>query len=442
VSDEKPHEILIIKRSRGHEEGGHGGAWKIAFADFMTAMMALFLVLWLISATNEKTKASLARYFNPVKLVEMTTLKPGLHDPEERSAADASSNAPPPAKPGPKKVPDTKDPKSTKASKPQAAATPAAYPPAHSEATLFRDPYAVLAEIAASAPSIKAPDAEPPSGGMAAKFQDPFQASAPVMPQQAASQPTAQASVDAPDASAAEAGGQPPQAAAPAPSQPSPAKTVAHPEPQPKVAAAVPAAAGANASKPAAPVPGTAAVYPAPTQAASIHAEDQKTHGEDQKIAQKDAEKAEAARLQSEIAAALGKDDVLPKIEVRPSSRGIVISLTDGFKYAMFAIGSAEPQKKTVQIMEKLAHIIKKEKGDIIISGHTDGRSYKSGSYDNWRLSAARAQMALYMLVRGGIDEKRVERIEGLADHELKVPNDPMAAQNRRIEILLRENKS
>ena len=46
--DDKHPEIIIIKRHSSHEEEHHGGAWKIAFADFMTAMMAFFLVLWII----------------------------------------------------------------------------------------------------------------------------------------------------------------------------------------------------------------------------------------------------------------------------------------------------------------------------------------------------------------------------------------------------------
>jgi chemotaxis protein MotB len=75
----------------------------------------------------------------------------------------------------------------------------------------------------------------------------------------------------------------------------------------------------------------------------------------------------------------------------------------------------------------------------LVVRGHTDGRPYKSGTYDNWRLSTARAHMAYYMLVRGGIDEKRFERIEGHADRHLKILDDPEAAQNRRIEILLRK---
>jgi chemotaxis protein MotB len=47
--------------------------------------------------------------------------------------------------------------------------------------------------------------------------------------------------------------------------------------------------------------------------------------------------------------------------------------------------------------------------------------------------------MALYMLVRGGIPEARIEKIEGHADKALKTPSDPAASHNRRIEILIGE---
>jgi chemotaxis protein MotB len=49
--------------------------------------------------------------------------------------------------------------------------------------------------------------------------------------------------------------------------------------------------------------------------------------------------------------------------------------------------------------------------------------------------------MAYYMLIRGGLPEKRFERVEGYADHRLKDPSHPLAAENRRIEILVREAK-
>ncbi len=54
---------IIIKRKKAGHGGAHGGAWKVAFADFMTAMMAFFLVMWLMGS-DEETKASIANYFN------------------------------------------------------------------------------------------------------------------------------------------------------------------------------------------------------------------------------------------------------------------------------------------------------------------------------------------------------------------------------------------
>ncbi|SRR5579871_1380969 len=53
--------VIIIKKKGGHG-GHHGGAWKVAYADFVTAMMALFIVLWLLN-TNEKVQKAVAAYF-------------------------------------------------------------------------------------------------------------------------------------------------------------------------------------------------------------------------------------------------------------------------------------------------------------------------------------------------------------------------------------------
>lgn len=53
--------IIVIRRKKGHA-GHHGGAWKVAYADFVTAMMALFIVLWLLSS-SEKVKKSVESYF-------------------------------------------------------------------------------------------------------------------------------------------------------------------------------------------------------------------------------------------------------------------------------------------------------------------------------------------------------------------------------------------
>ena len=62
--------IIIIRRKKA-AHGHHGGAWKIAFADFMTAMMAFFLVMWILSSSSKETRQAVADYFSTPMLVAM-----------------------------------------------------------------------------------------------------------------------------------------------------------------------------------------------------------------------------------------------------------------------------------------------------------------------------------------------------------------------------------
>ncbi len=63
--DRKAGSVIIVKRKTVIEGGHHGGAWKVAYADFVTAMMAFFLLMWLLSTTDEQTRLGLADYFSP-----------------------------------------------------------------------------------------------------------------------------------------------------------------------------------------------------------------------------------------------------------------------------------------------------------------------------------------------------------------------------------------
>ncbi len=56
---------IIIKRVKKGGHAHHGGAWKVAYADFVTAMMAFFLLLWLLNATTEAQKKGISDYFSP-----------------------------------------------------------------------------------------------------------------------------------------------------------------------------------------------------------------------------------------------------------------------------------------------------------------------------------------------------------------------------------------
>ena len=64
-NDDDKRPIIIIKRIKKMDGGHHGGAWKVAYADFVTAMMAFFLLLWLLNVTTDEQKAMISSYFAP-----------------------------------------------------------------------------------------------------------------------------------------------------------------------------------------------------------------------------------------------------------------------------------------------------------------------------------------------------------------------------------------
>ena len=70
MADERP---IIVKKIKKVAGGHHGGAWKVAYADFVTAMMAFFLLLWLLNAVTEEQKKGIAAYFRPTLAVQNTS---------------------------------------------------------------------------------------------------------------------------------------------------------------------------------------------------------------------------------------------------------------------------------------------------------------------------------------------------------------------------------
>lgn len=66
MSDQDDEPLVVVRRPRRRRHGHHGGAWKVAYADFVTAMMAFFLVMWLIGVGTRQQRAAIAEYFkNP-----------------------------------------------------------------------------------------------------------------------------------------------------------------------------------------------------------------------------------------------------------------------------------------------------------------------------------------------------------------------------------------
>jgi chemotaxis protein MotB len=76
VNSEQPIIIKKIKKSSGG--GHHGGAWKVAYADFVTAMMAFFLLMWLLNTTSPEQKQGIADYFAPASISSTTSGSGGI----------------------------------------------------------------------------------------------------------------------------------------------------------------------------------------------------------------------------------------------------------------------------------------------------------------------------------------------------------------------------
>jgi len=76
VAEKKP--TIVIKKITIVAGGGHGGAWKVAFADFMTAMMAFFLVMWLMATSSKETKEAVSDYFSTPSVIEYSFANYGV----------------------------------------------------------------------------------------------------------------------------------------------------------------------------------------------------------------------------------------------------------------------------------------------------------------------------------------------------------------------------
>ncbi len=394
------NEIIIIKRHGGGHDGHHGGAWKIAYADFMTAMMAFFLVMWLINAANPQTKAALASYFNPVQLADSKPSEKGIKQPAKDAKGEESQMK--------SKVDgaETKTGGSAKSGDDMTATS--GEETQYSDADFFENPYSVMSEIVnevgrnanISAKGDGGASTSGPATGAdgGEAYRDPFD------PDFWTKQVELQNAEKAGDSLEAKAGN--------GPSDASKETIVASAEQS--------EAAKKDADKSA------INMLAAAENSTPVKADD-------------NAAKALKAEIEKEIGGSAGK--LAEGLLVTPTEGGLLVTISEQADTPMFGLGSAVPEKDMVIAMEKIGKLLSARSGAIAIRGHTDGRPFKKGAYDNWRLSSDRAQSAYYMLIRGGLAESRVSQISGFADKRLQDPKDPLAPVNRRIEILLQTNQ-
>jgi chemotaxis protein MotB len=442
------HEIIIVKRhGGGAHDGAHGGAWKIAYADFMTAMMAFFLVMWLVNAANQQTQASVASYFNPIKLADEKPTQKGLKKPVDQADGEEK------AEKSKQKEDQQTNGASAKTGDDQTSTS--GDQTNYSEADFFENPYSVLAEIAQEVGqqanvSAKgeggAAESGPATGADGGKaYRDPFDPD--FWTKQVQISTTSKNTPQGEESTAAEAaakGEVVAMAKATATDQGEVTQQPQTPEDQ----------ADSQVTKPQTPDqkkhPGKQPQTPsqgAQDQAANDKADAAQDQASPNKASTPPPTKAEQQQAQ-DLKQAIDKQisgvagQLAEGLQVTPAEGGLLVTISDQGNDPMFNVGSAVPRKEMVLAMEKIGKILADKKGAVVIRGHTDGRPFiKDGQNDNWRLSLDRAQSAYYMLVQGGLDEKRISQVSGFADRRLKLPNDPLNDANRRIEILIQGNQ-
>ena len=383
-------EIVIVRRRSALEDEHHGGAWKIAFADFMTAMMAFFLVLWIISATDKNTKTIIARYFNPVKVEEPARSQKGIHGAEDLNAQtpgansgarsgeksrldqDGTSGKSPaeahegtPADGRQRRQSDSRPPRSGQTHADHVGGRALQRSASQPRQDLRRSP---SASGLASAALQGFGDAGPISDD---SYRDPFR---PLGQRQG--EPSGRLRLTAqPCRARHRKRAEPHDCTIPAgrtPATPAEATTrrrgnsaaaqATHEAPKPgpavrRVESRRPCPLSASAKSETAP---TAGAFQAPTETA----------------------RERAAALLADVKRRLGPETPStpgPKLDVQATDEGILISLTDRQNFSMFAIGSAEPQPRVVHMMDAIATSLEATPGAIVVRGHTDARPYRSG---------------------------------------------------------------
>ena len=149
-----------------------------------------------------------------------------------------------------------------------------------------------------------------------------------------------------------------------------------------------------------------------------------------------------AAELRQAIRSVPELAELQDSLVVEQTPEGLRIQLLDQEQVSMFGLGSTEPEEETRRLLNLVAEAVKNLPNRLSISGHTDATPFRGASgYSNWELSADRANAARRLLLDSGIDASRVSQVQGRADTELLVPEDPTSPRNRRISIvLLRDN--
>lgn len=149
-------------------------------------------------------------------------------------------------------------------------------------------------------------------------------------------------------------------------------------------------------------------------------------------------------QLKKKIEAAMKKevkdfDKLQEFVEITVTEEGLRIELIESGNSTFFESGNSAPTPDGSSVLTKLSEQLASLQNNIVIEGHTDSKPFgTSDSYTNWELSVDRANAARRLMIKNGIAAGRVVQIRGFADHRLRRSDDPLAASNRRVSVIVK----
>lgn len=146
--------------------------------------------------------------------------------------------------------------------------------------------------------------------------------------------------------------------------------------------------------------------------------------------------KAAAAVVAGDLSTS-GLESFSKLIEVKLTDEGLEIEFVEGQGVAYFEVGSTVVTSRAKHIIGDLATVLAKSGRIMKVYGHTDARSYAGNGYDNFDLSADRANAVKRVLTAAGVRRSQIREVVGFADQRLKVPTNPLDPRNRRVTLVL-----
>jgi chemotaxis protein MotB len=155
-----------------------------------------------------------------------------------------------------------------------------------------------------------------------------------------------------------------------------------------------------------------------------------------------DVRKDDMDKLREQIQQAMAKvpdfRSLKDHVEITVTADGLRIELLETEAGMFFESGKAVPTASGSEMLSLLADQLGKLPNKLLLEGHTDSKPFADNdSYSNWELSADRANAARKLMQQHGVRPDQIGQVRGYADRQLRHPEDPTGAANRRISVLV-----